>query len=1177
MWATGRAVVRLMGVRIGAMSLVAAAALTGMGVGCTRAGAATAAPGWAIKAVAMPSVFSTQDDCVSSERCDEYAAVVTNVGALPSKGPVIVKDTLPETGVALFAYEGRDLTTKKAIPCTQAGLAVRCVDEEEMQPGASLVVEVRVLTEATGETRLEDRLDVEGGGAPVVASKTVANVANAAVTPEFGLAGVGLEVDGLDGQTELQAGAHPQTVTSSFDLTNVLAPGVSFGGYQSVEEPKDVTVELPLGLLGDPQATAEKCPEADLAAKPEVVSPGFGSSCPARSRIGTVVLNRPLLFESSQSQSGGSVSALYNMLPEKGYPAVFGFRFINAPVLLYTRVVPSPSGYRLRITAPNLPHAAGGYKVIGAILSFFGVPNARNEAAGEPATALFRNPTSCSSTPQELGVRVEVDSWVKPGRIVTGEAPAYPAISGCNLLQFDPTLEVTPEKTQADTPSGYEVSLKAPQPQLFGEPATPDLKNASVTLPEGVALSPSAVSGLEGCSEAQIDPLGTELGEGHPGGNASPYDDGLEHAAPGHCPQASKIGQVEIATPLLSEPLKGHIYVAQPLCGGEGQSPCTQASATNGDLYGVYLEAAGAGVILKLKGKVAADPRTGRLTASFLENPQLPFEELKMTFDQGRRAPLANPQMCGTTIATSELEPWSGAGSSATPTDSLTVVGCSNPLGFAPGFQAGVSVPVAGAQTPFAMTLTRNDGEQDFGGVEATLPPGLSGMVASVSRCEDAQANAGDCPQASRLGTAHVAAGAGAEPLWLEGSVYLTGPYRGAPFGLSIVIPTRAGPFDLGREVVRATIEVDPRTAQITTRTDPMPLIRDGIPLRLKTLAIAIDRPGFLFNPTNCARRQVSARVAGQLPDGTPGSTATVSAPFAVAGCAHLPFKPMFSVAAQAKHSKKNGVAMHVTVRSPRGDADIASVRVEVPKILPSRLSTLNLACTEAQFAVNPAGCPSSSFIGTATARTPILATPLSGPAIFVSHGGAAFPNLDLVLQGEGVTIVLVGDTFIDRKGVTSSTFATLPDLPVERFDLNLPSGAHSALSASGDLCAGSFVMPTIISAENGPRVSQRTRIAVNGCKPVVRVLRHFVRGPVATVVARLPSAGVMVATSRGLSRTVEHVRRPSTVTFKLRLSSSEQRFLARHPGRRPKALVRLSFKPRSGGAISTRITLLMG
>jgi hypothetical protein len=1168
-----------MGARIGAMLLVAAAALTGMGVGCTRAGAATAAPGWAIKAVAMPSVFSAQDDCISGGRCDRYAAVVTNVGALPSKGPVIVKDTLPEAGVALFAYEGRDLTTKKAIPCAQAGLVVRCVDEEEMQPDASMVVEVRVLTEASGEARLEDRLDVEGGGAPVAASKAVANVANAAAPPKFGLAGVGLEVDGPDGQPEGQAGAHPQTVISSFDLTSVLAPGVSFGGYQSVEEPKDVTVELPLGLLGDPQATLEKCPEADLAAKPEVVSPGFGSSCPARSRIGTVVLNRPLLFESSQSQSGGSVSALYNMLPEKGYPAVFGFRFINAPVLLYARVVPSPSGYRLRITAPNLPHAAGGYKVIGAILSLYGVPNTRNEAADGPATALFRNPTSCSSTPQELSVRVEVDSWVKPGRVVAGEAPVYPAISGCNLLQFDPTLDVTPEKTQADTPSGYEVSLRAPQPQLFGEPATPDLKNASVTLPEGVVLSPPAVSGLEGCSEAQIDPLGTELGEGHPGGNASPYDDGLEHAAAGHCPQASKIGQVEIATPLLSEPLKGHIYVAQPLCGGEGQSPCTQASATNGDLYGLYLEAAGAGVILKLQGKVSADPRTGRLTASFVENPQLPFEELKLTFDEGQRAPLANPQTCGTATATGDLEPWSApeSGSTATPTASFPVTGCSSPPGFAPGFQAGVSVPLAGAYTPFAMTLTRKDGEQDFGGVEVRLPAGLSGMVASVPRCENAQANAGDCPQASRLGTAHVAAGAGTEPLWLEGPVYLTGPYRGAPFGLSIVIPTRAGPFDLGSEVVRARIEIDPYTAQITTRTDPMPVIRDGIPLRLKTLAIAIDRPGFLFNPTSCALRQVSASVSGQLPDGTPGSTARLSSPFAVAGCASLPFRPTFSVATQAKHSKKNGVGMHVTVRSPRGDADIASVRVEVPKILPSRLSTLNLACTETQFAANPAGCPSSSFIGKATAKTPILATPLSGPAIFVSHGGAAFPNLDLVLQGEGVTIVLVGDTFIDRRGVTSSTFATLPDLPVERFDLDLPAGAHSALSASGDLCAGRFVMPTTISGENGARVSQRTRIAVNGCKPAIRVLGHFVRGPVATVVARLPSAGVMVTASRGLSRAVERVRRSATVTFKLRLSPSEQRFLARHPGRRLKALVRLSFKPRNGEAISTRITLLMG
>jgi hypothetical protein len=1125
----------------------------------------------------MPTQFSSADTakCSSNERCDKYAVVVTNIGGAASVGALTITDTLPASGVTFFKATARDLSTSTAFGCSVTSLVVECTDSEPVQPYTSVLVEVKVETEAGAEASLEDLAGAQGGGSSE--SAVVHNVSNATNPSQFVVTDFGMRVAGLDGQQDSQAGARPTSVTSSFDVANVLTPGVGFASYLAVEEPKTVTVELPLGLVGNPGASAERCPEVDLAAKPETVTPGFTSSCPARSRIGTVVLNRQALFESSQGT--GSVSALYNMEPEKGYPAVFGFRFISAGVLLYARVVPTPNGYRLRVTAPNLPHAAGSYKVIGSILSFFGAPNVTNKLVGAEPKAFFRNPTTCTNTPEELGARMEIDSWVRPSHVVVAETPVYSAITGCNLLQFNPELQMQPEVARRDSPSGYEVKLKVPQPQMFEEVATPDLKFASVTLPQGTALSPGAAAGLQGCTEAQIDPMGTELGEGHAGGNGSPYDDGLEHASPGHCPEASKVGKVEVKTPLLPEPLKGSVYVAQPTCGGEVQPECTDASAVNGELYGVYLEISGSGVILKLHGKVSVNSSTGQLTTTFSENPQLPFEELTLTLDKGQRSPLANPQTCGMASATSDLEPWSApeSGPNANPTSSFAVSGCANPMGFAPGFTAGATSPIADGFSPFTMTLTRKDGEQDLSGIALTLPPGLAGIVSNVSECHEPQAQLGRCSEASRIGTANVAAGAGTEPLWLSGPVYFTGPYKGAPFGLSIVVPAKAGPFNLGDVVERAAISVDPKTAQVTVTGDPLPRIRDGVPLRIKTVNVTADRPNFLFNPTNCTELHVTGTVSGDLPDGSPGTIASVSSPFAVAGCKNLPFKPSFSVSTQAKHSKQDGAFLHVTMQTAPGNANIRSVKVDLPKQLPSRLSTLNLACTEKVFDENPAACPQASIVGTVTAITPVLPVPLNGPAYFVSHGGARFPELVIVLQGDGVTLQLDGETFISSKSITSSTFPTVPDVPVTHFDLVLPAGPHSVLAGNGNFCTTSLNMPTRIKGQNGALIEQNTKVKVAGCKPAVTVVRKKVNGIDATIVANVPTAGRLVASGDGVSRDVKTLSRAGNATVSVALAKTEQRFLAQHQGRKLEIRVRLRFMPTHGKPISTVVTLLLG
>jgi hypothetical protein len=725
---------------------------------------------------------------------------------------------------------------------------------------------------------------------------------------------------------------------------------------------------------------------------------------------------------------------------------------------------------------------------------------------------------------------MNVTSWEEPSRWDQRETNVYPEITGCNLLQFEPTLQIQPEETQTDTPSGYEVDLKLPQsPNQFPDLATPELRNATVTLPSGVSISPSAADGLVGCRASgpeglnpgsgklgpegrdEGEPEATELGAGHPGGNNSPYDDGLYHTAPGHCPAASQIGTVELETPLLPQhSLKGRAYLAQPTCGGEGEPECTEQLAEEGKMYGLYFEIEGEGAIIKLKGSVEAGGNgqhsreaglaPGQLRTTFRENPQIPFSELKLKLKGGARAPLANPQSCGSFATATALTSWASPTAVSSSSVPFAIGGCSG--AFAPAFNAGTAAPLAGAFSPFTLTFSRHDGEQDLSSLTVTTPPGLLGVLKSVVQCPEPQASQGTCGEGSLIGHTEVAAGAGSHPFWVQGRVYLTGPYGGAPFGLSIVTPAKAGPFNLGNVIVRAKIEVNRNTTALTVTSDPLPQIIDGVPLRIQIVNATIDRSGFMFNPTNCAQQAITG-VIGSAQD----TKVAVSSPFAVAGCANLPFKPSFKAGTQAKTSKANGASLTVKVGSSAGQANIAKVRVTLPKQLPARLTTLQKACTEAQFNVNPAGCPSQSDIGNATAVTPELAHPLTGPAYLVSHGGAAFPDVVFVLQGEGITLYLDGSTNI-KKGITTSTFNSVPDAPISTFETTFPEGPHSVLAtnipakAKGSMCGQALTMPTTITGQNGAVVTQTTKIAVAGCpsraqqlKVALKVCRKKAKG----------------------------------------------------------------------------------
>jgi hypothetical protein len=505
-------------------------------------------------------------------------------------------------------------------------------------------------------------------------------------------------------------------------------------------------------------------------------------------------------------------------------------------------------------------------------------------------------------------------------------------------------------------------------------------------------------------------------------------------------------------------------------------------------------------VVVKLAGRIEPDPVTGQLTTT-LAIPQLPFEDAELTLTGGPRAPLTTPATCGTYTTTTDLEPWtSPQAPDVFPTDSFLIntapgggpcVTSESQEPNSPSFQAATATSLAGSYSPFGMKLTREDGSQRLSAINVTLPPGLTGKLAGVGRCSDAQLAAAtaraspgqgaleqsspSCPAASEVGTVTVGAGSGA-PFYATGHAYLTGPYEGAPFSLAIITPALAGPFDLGVVVVRAALYINPDTAQVTVRSDEIPSILQGIPLDIRTIQVNINRPEFTLNPTSCEPMSVAAQAVSTL-----GQSASMSSRFQAAGCQGLPFKPSFTVSTQGKTSKANGASLTVKVSQKPGEANIHKVALTLPLALPARLTTLQKACTEAQFAANPAGCPPASFIGTATAHTPLLNAALTGPAILVSHGGAAFPDVEFLLQGEGVQITLDGKTDI-KKGITHSRFETVPDAPIASFETVLPQGPHSALAANANLCASKLAMPTQLAGQNGALVNHTTKIAVTGC-----------------------------------------------------------------------------------------------
>jgi hypothetical protein len=1031
-----------------------------------------------------------------------YQITVMNAGGEATPGPVVVKDQLPlGFTAAISAFEllpavplglvnSENPEALGAGGCSEEGggaeaVAITCTYPEALASDEGMVLDLSVTATAGAQDGLNTATATAPGSAPASISESLA-VGSA--SPSFGPSNLVSDITGVTGEPDHQAGDHPYEMTTRIDLNSVVRiPPNLHSQLTSVEDVKDVVDDLPVGLVGDAQATP-KCTFPELSTL---------RHCPADTRVGQI--------RTDPYGTEDAYGSIFNMVPEHGVAAEFGFYdALKATHVFYANVAPTPAGYVVRATSPSVAQV----NLTDINATFFGDPATKdNDQDGETHVAFLTNPSDCSSGQPGVSA-VHLDSWQKPGAFNDNGSPAgepliespnwasttssqseSSPVTGCNLLHFGASVSAKPSTEAADSPAGLDFDLNVPQaPPTPGSYATPPLRDATVVMPPGLATNPAFANGLQACSEAQIG----WLGAAHDGSPLS--NRGLTNftAAAPSCPEASRIGSVEVLTPLLENPVVGSVYLA------------TQNANPFGAVLAAYIviDDPTTGTIVKVPGKLETNAGTGQITGVFEENPQLPFSDFKLRFFGNE---LATPESCGTYTTTGQLTPWSypESGPPAGVASNFAISGGCAP-GFAPSFAAATSSPQAGGYSPLTLSFSREDNEQEISGLTVTLPPGLTAKLAGVAKCPEAALQAAEanpsgaseianpsCPAGSEVGTVEAGTGVGSQPLFNSGKAYLAGSYKGAPLSLAVIVPAVAGPFDLGNVVVRTALHIDPSDGHVTAVSDPFPTIvhatgadghQDGFPVRMRSVTVHLNRNTYVLNPTNCSQMTIAATLTS-----TGGATSSGSSRFQAGGCRELPFKPGFAVGTQGHASKANGTSLKVHVTSSFGQANIAKVKVTLPKQLPSRLTTLQKACLDSVFEANPAACPEGSVVGTAVAHTPLLEQPFVGPAYLVSHGGAAFPDLEYVLQSEGIKLILDGKTDI-KKGITTSTFETVPDAPVSSFESNFPAGPHSILGtylpvkANYNLCGQALTMPTIITGQNGAVVKQTTKITINGC-----------------------------------------------------------------------------------------------
>jgi hypothetical protein len=845
--------------------------------------------------------------------------------------------------------------------------------------------------------------------------------------------------------TTLEAGAHPD-LTTSFAFTRDGEEHV--GGA-----PRNVLVDLPAGLAGYtpgiPTCTAQQL--SQLAGTfPFVVT------CPVESQIGTAEMT--FNFEGEVFPIKVPV---YNMTTNEGQTANFAF-IVSGVVASGIVTSVEPPDHHLRTSVINI---AAATEILGAKITLWGAPGDSvhnkergevcirgafcfngNRPAGTNVVPLIRNPTQCTGAP--LAARLTVQSWENPTVNLEAKTSLGPIVN-CSQVQFNPAVTIQPSNPRAGAPSGYDVDLTLPQNSDPHGISTSDLREAVVTLPKGVQLSTAIADGLEDCSDAQL---------------------GIETSGPTSCPPASKIGTAVLHTPSLPNPLSGALYLGGPPAG-----PIT------GLPYRLLLTLEGEGVSIKLAGEVQVDPSDGQITATFRNNPQLPFGNLELRFNDGPRAPLVNPDVCGMYTSAYELTPWSGNAPTRGMSSYSIAQNCSAASQFTPRLEAGTATPVAGSFSPFVLRVTRPDGEPNLSTIEATLPKGLTAKLAGVPLCSDTAAATGDCPPASQVGTVTAASGAGSNPLFIPQpgksptAVYLAGPYRGGPYSLVVTVPTQAGPFDLGNVVIRNALYVDPETTEVTAKSDPLPQVLQGIPIEYRDLRVEANRARFTLNPTSCSAMRVTSTISG-----VGGVQANPSTRFQVGDCQALAFSPRLALKVFGPTRRGGKPRLRAVLRTNSGEAHVARAQVNLPHSEFLEQSHIGTVCTRVQFDAGDgdgSACPKGSIYGHARAITPLLGKPLEGP-VYLRSSSHKLPDLVAALKGQ-VDVTLAGRVDRGPNDGLRNTFEVVPDAPVSKFVLEMKGGKKGLLVNSEDLCSPEANTRAIVRfvGQNGKSENLKPRV----------------------------------------------------------------------------------------------------
>jgi hypothetical protein len=994
-----------------------------------------------------------------------YTLSVKNVSPTdPTSGAITAEVDLPGLGTEVLKVA--PLTDPSCIGVPSAGVTPAkavCTFATPLAPSGSTSLQVTV---APGEDMPDHAIalaKVSGGGATGTAEATDTFDL---LSRAFGLRVFDVPVLDAKGHDYTQAGGHPLTASALFTFNKVRARlsnpphGERWAAvYSPLESLKRISVDSPRGFVGNALAAPVLCPSAANL-----------GDCPDDSMVGVVeiesnfiVVHRPV----------------YALVPEFGTPAQFAYLDPLGNTYTLVPLLRADDGYAIEFRNSTVAAGAGVLKPKFTICGFGGSPVGRSHCldASDPEAnevPLITNPTRCAGAPPTAGV--EVSSWQSPGLPKTYE-DVGPAETGCESVPFEPEAMLTPTNQRADSPTGLDVEFSVPTDGLLDKEgvAQANLDNAVVTFPRGMSVNPASADGLSGCSLAQIK---------------------MKSNDPEECPESSRIGIVEIETPVLRQKLTGSVYLAK-----QNDNPFNSA-------FGLYMSFSSArdGVRVKIAGKLAPDPVTGQLVSSFTENPEWPFSSLKLHLNSGPRAPLVNPPRCGSYAIHTELSPWSAV-NPANPTpdeivshDSAYEV-TSGPSGgpcpsgaLEPKMSSGLQNPQAGAKSPFDLTLSREDGSQRFASLDVATPKGLTAYLKGIPYCPDAilagistaeetgraeLANPA-CPASSQVGTVTAGAGSGAFPFHTPGRVFLAGPYKGAPVSLAVVTPAVAGPFDLGNVVIRNGLYIDPATAQVTAKSDPIPTILHGILLDIRQIHLSFDRANFTAAPTNCEPMSVNARVSGES-----GSSATVSNRFQVGNCSALGFRPKLDLRLFGGTHRGSHPRLVAKLTARPGDANIAGASVALPHSVFLEQAHIRTICTRVQFAAQ--ACPQGAIYGEAEATTPLLEQPLSGP-VYLRSSDNPLPDLVVALRGpdsQPIEVVL-GSRIDSVNGGIRSTFETVPDQPVSSFTLRMQGGKKGLLVNSRDLCKSTSKATAIFTAHNGRAATQRP-VLRNSCKKKAR------------------------------------------------------------------------------------------